>query len=51
VIGTPNLLLVSVAFLSLAIGAAWLVARLQPERARPAVEEDPEAPPAVDERR
>jgi ATP:ADP antiporter, AAA family len=50
VIGTANLLLVSVAFLSLAIGAAWLVARLQPERARPAVEEDPEAPPAVDER-
>jgi ATP:ADP antiporter, AAA family len=49
-LGTANLLLVSVAFLGLAVGAAWLVASLQPERARPAVEDDPEAPPAVDER-
>jgi ATP:ADP antiporter, AAA family len=49
-LGTANLLLVSVAFLGLAVGAAWLVAYLQPERATPAAAADPEAPPAVDER-
>jgi ATP:ADP antiporter, AAA family len=59
-IGTPNLLLVSVAFLCLALASAWLVAWLQPElRARretagPGSADpgaaDPEAPPAVDER-
>ena len=46
-LGTPNLLLVSAAFLFLAIGAAWAVARLQPERSEDA--RDPEAPPVVDE--
>jgi ATP:ADP antiporter, AAA family len=48
-IGTPALLLVAAGFLTLAVGAAWVVTRLQPERpeARPS---DPDAPPAVDER-
>jgi AAA family ATP:ADP antiporter len=41
---------VAVVFLCLAVGAAWLVARLQPERAQPAAQGDEEAPPAVDER-
>jgi ATP:ADP antiporter, AAA family len=48
--GTPSLLLVAVAFLCLGVGAAWLVARLQPERERAASNDDPDAPPAVDER-
>lgn len=48
-IGTASLLLVSVGFLLLALLAAWTVARLQPERARPADLEDLEAPPVVDE--
>jgi ATP:ADP antiporter, AAA family len=48
-LGTANLLLVSVAFLGLAVAAAWLVAWLQPERAPPVADADPEAPPAVDE--
>jgi ATP:ADP antiporter, AAA family len=47
-LGTANLLLVSVAFLFLAIGAAWAVAHFQPERSPDPG--DPEAPPAVDER-
>jgi AAA family ATP:ADP antiporter len=47
-IGTANLLLVSVGFLFLAIGAAWAVAMVQPERS--AGPDDPEAPPIVDER-
>lgn len=47
-LGTPALLLVSAGFLLLALGAAWLVARVQPERARGA--DDPEAPPVVSER-
>jgi ATP:ADP antiporter, AAA family len=47
-LGTPSLLLVAIGFLLLAVGAAWTVARLQPERARPTT--DVEAPPAVDER-
>jgi ATP:ADP antiporter, AAA family len=49
-LGTPSLMLVAVAFLVLAVGAAWLVTRLQPERARAGVDDDPDAPPAVDER-
>jgi ATP:ADP antiporter, AAA family len=48
--GTPVLLLVSTLFLCLAVGAAWAVARLQPERAVAVSGADPEAPPAVDER-
>jgi ATP:ADP antiporter, AAA family len=47
-IGAPALLLIAVVSLTLAVGAAWVVARLQPERAQGA-EADPEAPPAVDE--
>lgn len=47
-LGTPALLLVSAGFLLLALGAAWLVAHVQPERARGA--DDPEAPPVVSER-
>jgi ATP:ADP antiporter, AAA family len=49
-LGTPSLMLVAVAFLVLAVAAAWLVTRLQPERARARVDDDPDAPPAVDER-
>jgi ATP:ADP antiporter, AAA family len=49
-LGTAALLPVAVAFLLLAVGAAWTVAHLQPERARAAAAHDPEAPPAVDER-
>ncbi|OOG28130.1 MFS transporter [Thioalkalivibrio denitrificans] len=48
-IGTPALLLVSAGFLMLALVAAWIVARLQPERRQGADEDDPEAPPAVSE--
>jgi ATP:ADP antiporter, AAA family len=44
-IGAPGLLLVATAFLTLAVGAAWLVTRLQPEHASA----DPDAPPRVDE--
>ncbi len=47
-LGTANLLLVSVTFLFLAMGAAWMVARLQPERSPDP--DDAEAPPVVDER-
>lgn len=47
-LGTPGLLLVAVGALVLAAATVTVVARLQPERARPAA--DPEAPPAVDER-
>lgn len=47
-LGTPNLILVSAAFLALAIAAAWGVTRLQPEAARPGT--STEDPPAVDER-
>ncbi len=49
-LGTPNLLLIAVVSLCLAVGAAFLVARLQPERARPEDAGDLEEPPAVDER-
>jgi ATP:ADP antiporter, AAA family len=48
-LGTPALLLVSIGFLLLALGAAWMVARLQPERRRPDHIGDPEAPPVVSE--
>ncbi|HUE95980.1 MAG TPA: MFS transporter [Longimicrobiaceae bacterium] len=48
--GTHSLLLVAVGFLFAAVGMAWVVAKLQPERARPQALDDPEAPPAVDDR-
>jgi ATP:ADP antiporter, AAA family len=47
--GTPALLLVAVLFLTLAIGAAWLVAALQPEEARATARGDMEQPPPVSE--
>jgi ATP:ADP antiporter, AAA family len=57
-LGTASLLLVAVAFLGLALLAAWWVAHLQPERKVASVaaaeadadEDDEERPPAVDER-
>lgn len=49
-LGTPSLFLIAVAFLIMAVGAAWLVAWLQPERRSAIRTDDPEAPPAVDER-
>jgi ATP:ADP antiporter, AAA family len=49
-LGTPSLLLVSVSFLLLAVGGAWMVAHLQPERATATARGDEEAPPVVDER-
>jgi ATP:ADP antiporter, AAA family len=49
-LGTPSLLLVAVAFLTMAVGAAWGVAWLQPERAQPVAASGEDAPPAVDER-
>jgi AAA family ATP:ADP antiporter len=48
-LGTAGLLPVSAGLLGLAVVAAWVVARLQPERPLDAVD-DPDAPPAVDER-
>ncbi|HEX2218329.1 MAG TPA: MFS transporter, partial [Gemmatimonadales bacterium] len=48
--GTAGLLLVATGSLGLAVAAIRAVAHLQPERARPAASDDPEAPPAVDER-
>ena len=48
--GTHSLILVAVGFLVLAVMMAWVVARLQPERGRPQSSDDPDAPPAVDER-
>jgi ATP:ADP antiporter, AAA family len=48
--GTPSLFLVAVGFLGLAVGAAWLVAWLQPKAREAVPTADPEAPPAVDER-
>jgi len=48
-LGTPSLLLVSVVFLCLGVAAAWVVARLQPERPRAGASADPDASPAVDE--
>ncbi|HEX8672116.1 MAG TPA: MFS transporter [Longimicrobium sp.] len=49
-LGTAGLLLVAAGSLGLAALSVRAVARLQPERARPAAPDDPEAPPAVDER-
>jgi ATP:ADP antiporter, AAA family len=48
-IGTPALLLVSAGFLMLALAAAWMVARLQPEQPQEVDPDDPEAPPVVSE--
>jgi ATP:ADP antiporter, AAA family len=49
-LGTPALLLVAIAFLLLALAAAWAVALLQPER-RGATDHDSDVlPPAVGER-
>ncbi|MEA5446731.1 MFS transporter [Gammaproteobacteria bacterium AB-CW1] len=47
--GTPVLLLVSTAFLGLAVAMAWALAMQQPEKPQPGAELDPDAPPAVDE--
>jgi ATP:ADP antiporter, AAA family len=49
VIGTANLILIAAAFLGLAIAAAALVARLQPESLAEVDPDDPEAPPVVPE--
>jgi AAA family ATP:ADP antiporter len=49
-LGTAGLLPVSATLLGLAVVAAWVVARLQPERPVAAAAVDPDAPPAVDER-
>src|SRR5690606_24630429 len=49
-LGTASLLLVGIAFLLLGVGAAWLVASLQPHRPDARATGDSEAPPAVDER-
>ncbi len=49
-LGTPALLLIAVGFLVAAVGLAWTVARLQPERPRARSRTDPDDPPAVDER-
>jgi AAA family ATP:ADP antiporter len=49
-VGTAGLLLVAAGSLGLAALSVRVVARLQPERARPAAPDDPASPPAVDER-
>jgi ATP:ADP antiporter, AAA family len=49
VVGTSNLIVVAVGFLLLAVGAAWTVARLQPESLAELDPDDPEAPPVVRE--
>lgn len=49
-IGTATLILVAVAFLLLAVGAAWLVARLQPRSLSEVDPQDPDAPPVVDDK-
>jgi ATP:ADP antiporter, AAA family len=49
VIGTANLILIAVGFLMLAVGAAALVARLQPRSLTELDPDDPEAPPVVPE--
>jgi len=49
VVGTENLILVAVGFLGLAVGAAALVAHLQPESLTEIDPDDPEAPPVVKE--
>jgi len=48
--GTESLLLVAVGFLLAAVGTAWVVAKLQPEQRPLQSEDDPDAPPVVDER-
>jgi ATP:ADP antiporter, AAA family len=48
-LGTASLLLVGAASLVLAVGAAFMVARHQPELAAPGATGDPDAPPRVDE--
>jgi AAA family ATP:ADP antiporter len=49
-LGTAGLLLVAAGSLGLAVLSMWVVAHLQPERARPAGSDAPEALPAVDAR-
>ena len=49
VVGTENLILIAVGFLGLAVGAAALVAHLQPESLTEIDPDDPEAPPVVKE--
>jgi ATP:ADP antiporter, AAA family len=48
-LGTPALLLVSTAFLGVAVVIAWLLAWQQPHKRSAALDADPEAPPVVDE--
>ncbi|MDQ2070477.1 NTP/NDP exchange transporter [Natronospira bacteriovora] len=48
-LGTPALLLISTAFLGLAVVIAWILAWQQPHRRSPDLASDPEAPPVVDE--
>ncbi|CAN5702092.1 MFS transporter [soil metagenome] len=48
-LGTPHLLLIAAVSICLALCAAWMVARLQPERGAAGVE-NAEEPPAVNER-
>jgi ATP:ADP antiporter, AAA family len=49
-IGTPNLLLIAITSLCLAVVCAFAVARLQPARPDASVADAEEEPPAVDER-
>jgi ATP:ADP antiporter, AAA family len=49
-IGTASLILVAVGFLVLAVGAASIVARLQPKSLSEVDPDDPEAPPVVSEK-
>lgn len=49
-LGTPTLLPISVAFLALAVGAAWAVARMQPQQVMAAETVDTNNSPVVDER-
>ncbi len=48
-LGTPALLLVSTAFLGVAVVIAWLLAWQQPHKRSAELDADPEAPPVVDE--
>jgi ATP:ADP antiporter, AAA family len=48
-LGTPALLLVSTAFLGVAVVIAWLLAWQQPHKRSVELDADPEAPPVVDE--
>jgi ATP:ADP antiporter, AAA family len=48
-LGTATLLLIAAAFIVLAMAAAWVVARTQPELDESRDPGDPEAPPAVSE--